>query len=342
MTSPFRIGVSPPLDPARGKLKFPSYDLADLAADPAFEIAYYDVATPLAADALGGFDALVLLGERMAASSFPGDGRLKLIARMGVGYDTVDVPGCTEHGVALTITPPAVARPMAVATLNFLLSLANNMMVKDRITREGPAGWAKRTDHHGLGLIGRVFAMVGLGNIGRETLRLIKPLDMEVIVHDPALSAADAAELGVRLCDLDTIFREGDFVSLHCPLTDGTRHLVNAARLAQMKPTAYLINTARGPVVDQAALYDALVAGTIAGAGLDVLDPEPSAADEAIAGLDNVILAPHALGWTDHMFAEMARLNMAAIRAVAGGQNPDYVVNREVLDDPAFRAKLAG
>ena len=184
--------------------------------------------------------------------------------------------------------------------------------------------------------------MVGLGNIGRETLRLIKPLDMEVIVHDPALSAADAAELGVRLCDLDTIFREGDFVSLHCPLTDGTRHLVNAARLAQMKPTAYLINTARGPVVDQAALYDALVAGTIAGAGLDVLDPEPSAADAAIAGLDYVILAPHALGWTDHMFAEMARLNMAAIRAVAGGQNPDYVVNREVLDDPAFRAKLAG
>ena len=157
---------------------------------------------------------------------------------------------------------------MAVATLNFLLSLANNMMVKDRITREGPAGWAKRTDHHGLGLIGRVFAMVGLGNIGRETLRLIKPLDMEVIVHDPALSAADAAELGVRLCDLDTIFRGGRFRQLALPV-DGwhTLHLVNAARLAQMKPTAYLINTARGPVVDQAALYDALVAGTIAGAG---------------------------------------------------------------------------
>ncbi|CAN0010613.1 unnamed protein product, partial [Chrysoparadoxa australica] len=304
------------------------------------ELAYYEADTPLSAQELAGFDALVLLGERMAAESFPDDGRLKLIARMGVGYDTVDVPACTAHDVALTITPPAVARPMAVATLNYLLALANNMMVKDRLTRQGPEGWAARTDHHGVGLIGRTFAMVGLGNIGRETLKLIKPLDLRAIICDPALSAEDATALGVTLVDLETVFREGDFVSLHCPLTEQTRHLVNAERLALMKPTAYLINTARGPVVDQAALYDALVNARIAGAGLDVLDPEPSAADEPIASLDNVVLAPHALGWTDQMFAGMAQINAAAIRAVAAGETPDFVVNAEVLTAPGFAAKL--
>jgi D-3-phosphoglycerate dehydrogenase len=340
MTTPFRIGLSPALDPSRGKLLFPSYDLAELAADPAFDLAYYEADAPLSASALTGFDALVLLGERMAAESFPGDGRLKLIARMGVGYDTVDVPACSAHDVALTITPPAVARPMAVATLNYLLALANNMMVKDRLTRRGPDGWAARTDHHGIGLIGRTFAMVGLGNIGRETLKLIRPLDMRVIVCDPALDAGDAEALGVTRVDLETVFREGDFVSLHCPLTDGTRHLVNAERLALMKPTAYLINTARGPVVDQAALYAALASRQIAGAGLDVLDPEPSAADEPIHTLDNVVLAPHALGWTDQMFAEMARINMAAIRRVAAGQTPEFTVNPDVLSAPGFLAKI--
>lgn len=340
MSAPFRIGLSPTLDPSRGTLKFPSYDIGGLAADPAFELAYYEARNPLSAQALAGFDALVLLGERMAAESFPGDGRLKLIARMGVGYDTVDVAACTDHNVALTITPPAVARPMAVATLTYLLALANKMMVKDRLTRQGPDGWAARTDHHGIGLIGRTFAMVGLGNIGRETLKLIRPLDLRVIVCDPALSAVEAESLGVTLVDLETAFREGDFVSLHCPLTARTRHLVNAERLALMKPTAYLINTARGPVVDQAALYEALSDGRIAGAGLDVLDPEPSAADEPIASLDNVVLAPHALGWTDQMFAEMARINSEAIRAVASGKAPDFVVNAEVLSAPGFRAAL--
>ncbi|MCR9074354.1 MAG: dehydrogenase [Alphaproteobacteria bacterium] len=340
MTTPFRVGLSPTLDPSRGKLKFPSYDLAELAADPAFDLAYYEADEPLSAKALAGFDGVVLLGERMAAESFPGDGRLKLIARMGVGFDTVDVPACTAHHVALTITPPAVARPMAVATLNYLLALANNMMVKDRLTRQGPDGWAARTDHHGIGLIGRTFAMIGLGNIGRETLKLIRPLDMRVIVCDPALTAGDAEALGVVPVDLETAFREGDFVSLHCPLNDQTRHLVNAERLALMKPTAYLINTARGPVVDQIALYDALSSGRIAGAGLDVMDPEPSAADEPIARLNNVVLAPHALGWTDQMFAEMARVNAAAIRAVAEGKAPEFVVNKEVLSAPDFLAKL--
>ena len=341
MARRFRIGLSPTLDPSRGRLQFPSYDVSELANDDRFELAYFDAASPLAAADLIGFDALVLLGERMAADSFPGDGRLQLIARMGVGYDTVDVSACTAHGVALTITPPAVARPMAVATLNYLLTLANKMLVKDRLTRAGPSGWAERTNHHGIGLIGRTFAMVGLGNIGRETLKLIKPLDMNVIICDPALSADDAGELGVNLCDLETIFRDGDFVSLHCPLTDETHHLVNAEKLALMKPTAYLINTARGPVVDQAALYQALVNGQIAGAGLDVLDPEPSAADEPIASLDNVVLAPHALGWTDQMFAGMAAVNLATIRAVAAGQNPEFVVNKDVLTRADFRAKLS-
>ncbi len=341
MSERFRIGLSPALDPARGPLRFPSYDLSALANDPAFDIAYFEGTKTLAAADLGGFDALVLLGERMAASSFPGDDRLALIARMGVGYDTVDLAACTDHGVALSITPPSVARPMAIATLTLLLSLATNLLVKDGLTRQGPAGWAEKTQHHGIGPAGRTLGLVGLGNIGREVLALVRPLEMRVIVHDPALSAADAVDLGVELCALDDVFRRADFVSLHCPLTEETHHLVNARRLALMKPEAFLINTARGPIVDQAALVHALEEGLLAGAGLDVFEPEPLAADDPISRLDNVVLTPHALGFSDLMFGSMAEIHIAAFRAVAAGRPPAHVVNREVLDKTSFAAKLA-
>jgi phosphoglycerate dehydrogenase-like enzyme len=139
---------------------------------------------------------------------------------------------------------------------------------------------------------------------------------------------------------LDEVFRQADFLSLNCPLNAETRHLANARRLALMKPTAFLINTARGPVVEQAALVAALQAGRIAGAGLDVFDPEPPPADDPILALDNALFGPHALGWSDQMFATMAEVNRAQVGAVMAGQAPEHVVNREVLTRPGFLAKL--
>ncbi len=340
MADKFRIGISPALATPAGEPLFPSYELSALETDPAFELTEYQVQSPLQASDLTGFDALILLGERMAAESFPGDGRLALICRMGVGYDTVDVPACDAHDVALTITPESARRPMAQATLTLILALAGRLFVKDRIARQGPDGWRQRTDHHGLALNGRTLGLIGVGNIGREVLKLAAPFDMRIVGYDPALDESDAARLGFEPMATDEIFRTADFITLHCPLTARTRHLVNRERLALMKPEAFLINTARGPVVDQQALAEVLGAGRIAGAALDVMDPEPSAASEALCELDNVILTPHALGWTDDMFAQMAAGNMAAIRAVAAGRAPVDVVNSDVLSAAGFQAKL--
>ncbi len=338
----FRVGISPTLTQPDGTKPFPAYDLSDLEADPGFEIETYQVDRQLKPEDIAKFDALVLMGEIMAAESFPENGRLKVIGRMGVGYDTVDVQACTDNNVALTITPESARRPMAQAGLTLILALAGKLLVKDRMTRRGPGGWAERTEHHGLGLHGRTLGIIGVGNIGKEMLKVIEPFGMRVVGFDPAHSADEARSMGYEHMATGDVFREADFLTLHCPLNEDTRHLVNAERLALMKPGAYVINTSRGPVVDQNALTEALLSGTVAGAALDVFDPEPSMADERLNQMDNVILTPHAMGWTDHMFWEMAKANMTAFRAVAHGENPAHVVNIDVLNKSEFQSKING
>jgi phosphoglycerate dehydrogenase-like enzyme len=170
--------------------------------------------------------------------------------------------------------------------------------------------------------------------------RLAKPLDMKFIAHDPYADPKLASELGIELVTLADVFRRADVVTVNCPLTPETHHLVNAERLRLMKPTAFLINTARGPIVDQKALTEVLAARRIAGAGLDVLEKEPPAADDPILKLDNVILAPHALCWTDQCFAGNGAADVKAVIDIQHGRVPTGVVNREVIDDPRFRARL--
>jgi D-3-phosphoglycerate dehydrogenase len=264
-----------------------------------------------------------------------------VVARFGVGYDTVDVEACTRAGIALVITPDGVRRPVAVSIVTLMLALTGKLMIKDRLTRQGAAGFAKRSEHMGVGLVGRTIGSLGIGNIGAELFRLLKPFDMRFIAHDPFADKAVAAELGIELVGLDDVFRRADIVSVSCPLTPETHHLVNAERLALMKPTAYLINTARGPIVDQKALTAVLQARRIAGAGLDVLEQEPPDADDPILKLDNVILSPHALCWTDQCFAGNGAADVAAVLEVQKGRTPRGVVNRAVLDTPVWRGRLA-
>ncbi|GIK86163.1 MAG: dehydrogenase [Betaproteobacteria bacterium] len=339
--SAFRVGVSAAFHRPDGRWNFPGFDLAPLVQDRSLEIVHLRNGAALAHADVAALDALILAGDALPASALPASSRLALVARFGVGYDKVDVAACTAAGVALTITPDAVRRPVAVAALTMVLALAGKLLVKDRLTREGPAGFARRTDHMGVGLEGRVLASLGLGNIAREMFRLAAPFGMRPIAHDPYADPAVAASLGVALVDLDAVFRDADFLCVHCPLTPATRHLVNAERLAAMKRGAFLVNTARGPIVDQQALEDALEEGRLAGAGLDVLDPEPPPAGARILQLPNVILAPHALSWTDQCFAAIGDGCIAPVRDVAAGRVPQHVVNREVLADAGFIAKLA-
>lgn len=338
----FRVGLSGDFRNADGSAAFPSFDLAPLNDDPRIFWDYVPVQDGrIAAADMVGIDALILLGARFDADSFPGDGRLSLIARFGVGYDTVDVAACDANSTGLIITPSGVQRPVAVAILTFILALAGKLMIKDRLARGGPDGWAQRNAHMGVGLMGRTLGSIGLGNIGAESFRMAAPLGMNFIAHDPYADPALAVELGVRLVSLEEVFRSSDFVSVTCPLNDQTRGLVNAERLALMKPTAFLINTARGPIVDESALIATLTGQQIAGAGLDVFAEEPNSSDNPLYALPNVIATPHSLCWTDQCFAGMGAADIQAVQAVMAGAIPDGIVNRSITDDPAWRAKLA-
>ena len=337
----FRVALSGDFFKADGSPTYPMFDLSPLTSDPRIEvgrIAAVDGVMP--ASAMADYDALILLTPKFNASSMTQGGRIGVVARFGVGYDTVDVPACTSGDIALCITPDGVRRPVAVAILTFILALTGRLLIKDQLTRQGPAGFNRRAEYMGTGLVGKVLGSIGIGNIGAELFRIARPLDMKYMAHDPFADKALAKELGIELVPLENLFRQADILCVNCPLTPETRHIVNAERLALMKPTAYLINTSRGPTVDQKALTKALQERLIAGAGLDVFEQEPPAASDPILTLDNVILAPHALCWTDQCFAGNGAADVKAVLDYMQGRVPAGVVNRTVLDSREWQKKL--
>ena len=339
--SKFRVALSADFRKGDGSPSFPEFDLSPLRDHPDIDMFYLEPEPELSASQLTDVDALVLLTPRVGAASLTPNGRLAMVARFGVGYDNVDLAACSDHDVAVVITPDGVRRPVAVSILTFIFALSGKLFVKDALARRGPAGWAEKTVHNGIGLVGLTLGSVGMGNIGAEMFRLARPLGMRFIAHDPYADPALAAELGVALTDLDSIFRESDFVCVNCPLSGETHHLVNRERLALMKPTAFLVNTARGPIVDQAALTDALRERRIAGAGIDVFEREPPDADDPLLTLDNVIVTPHALCWTDQLFSGSGAADVRAVLAVMAGNVPKGIVNRDVIDRPGWAARLA-
>jgi D-3-phosphoglycerate dehydrogenase len=331
----FVVGLSAGFVRADGSPAFPDFDLASLARDPAIALRRLAARDGrIAAEDTAGLDALIQLGEAFSAESIAGDGRLKLVARFGVGVDRVDVGACTAAGIAVSITPEAVRRPVAVAIIALMLALACRLPEKDRLARLGPPGFARRSEAMGIGLQGRVLGSLGLGNIASEMFRLAVPFGMRFIAHDPYADPARAAALGVEMVELEALFARSDVLALNAPLTAATRGIVSAANLALMRRGAFLINTARGALVDQAALAAALREGRIAGAGLDVFDPEPPAPDDPILAAPNLIAAPHALAWTDQSFAAIGAACVEAIRAVRAGRPPVHLADPGVLEAP--------
>jgi phosphoglycerate dehydrogenase-like enzyme len=341
MADKFRVALSGDFKKPDGSPTFPDFDLSPLVSAPGVEMAFLDPANPIEARQIADFDALILLVPRFAQESIHPNGRLAAVARFGVGYDNVDVDALTKAGIALVITPDGVRRPVAVSILTLMLALTGKLLIKDRLTRMGPSGFNQRAEYMGVGLVGRILGSIGIGNIGAETFRLAKPFDMKFIAHDPFVDSKLASELGVEMVSLEDVFRRSDILTVNCPLLPETYHLVNAERLRLMKPTAYLINTARGPVVDQKALTQALVERRIAGAGLDVLETEPPAADDPIFKLDNVILTPHALCWTDQCFAGIGAADINVVMDIQKGRVPRGMVNRKLINDPRFQARLS-
>jgi D-3-phosphoglycerate dehydrogenase len=338
----FRVALSADFRNADGSPTFRDFDLAPLTQDPRIEVVFLERESVLSARQLEDIDALILLAHRFDKNSVPRSGRLGVIARFGVGYDTVDVQACTDAGIALVITPESVKRPVAVSIITLMLALTGKLAIKERLARAGAAGFAQRGAHMGVGLVGRIFGSLGAGNIGAEALRLAKAFDMTLIAHDPFADEGLMAEIGIELVGIEDLFRSADVLSVSCPLSDATRHIVNAERLALMKPTSYLINTARGPVVDQKALTRVLQERRIAGAGLDVLEQEPPDPNDPILALDNVIVTPHALCWTDQCFAHMGALDTQAVLDYCAGNAPSgMIVNRAILDSQAWLERIS-
>ena len=258
--------------------------------------------------------------------------RLKVIGNRAVGTDNVDIPAATRNGVLLTNTPGILQDACADMTFALLLSFARQVTRSDRDIRAGKWTVFDQTPWLGLDAYNKTLGIFGFGGIGQKVARRAAGFDMRVIYYSRSRKPEAEEELGVEWAgDMDTLLRESDYVSLHCPLTDETRGAIGEAELAKMKPSAVLINMARGPVVRQTALYDALASNEIAGAAIDVCDPEPIAMDDPLLTLDNLVMTPHIGSASAATFAAMGMMAAESIVAALTGEPVKNMVNPEAL-----------
>lgn len=255
---------------------------------------------------------------------------LKVIARTGVGYDNISVPDATVRGICVCYTPDAPTISTAEHAVALMLAAAKQLKRYNRAMIEQPTA-DHISSYYGLELYGRRLGLVGLGRIGARVARVAQALGMSVTAYDPFVTPARAAELGVELArTLEALLSEADVVSLHIPASPETRHMINAERLAQMKPGAYLINAARGALVDEAALLNALESGRLSGAGLDVFDCEPPPADHPLLARDDVIATPHLAGPSPAGRQRMWEGAISQALQVLRNERPMHLLNPDV------------
>ena len=278
---------------------------------------------------LQGIDGAIAAGDPFTDRVMQAAPRLRVISRTGVGYDGIDVKAATARGIVVCNTPGVNRHAVAEWTFALMLACARKMHANLAEVRRG--GW---TRHEGMDLAGKTLGIVGLGMIGKEVAQRARAFEMRILAHEVSEDTQFAEAHGVAYVPLEQLLRESDFVTLHLFLNDRTRHLINAERLAWMKPTAFLVNTARGGIIDTTALVQALRAKRLAGAALDVVEGEPLAPESPLRELENVYLSPHVGGVTAD--ARTRSGSMAAenlIRALKG-ERPLAVVNPEVLAPP--------
>jgi len=275
---------------------------------------------------------VVALGAtRFGEPELEAAGAMKVVTRIGVGYDAVDVPALSKRKVPLMVAGTANSPSVAEQALFMMLTLAKRAQEMHSMVKNGT--WASRLSQLPFDLYGKTVLIVGFGRIGTRTAKRCQAMEMQVLIYDPYKPAAEIKAAGCEpVSDLDAALPRADFVSIHCPKTPETVGLLNAARFKLMKKTAYLINTARGGIVDERALHDALVSGKLAGAGLDVFEQEPPPVGQPLHSLPNVVMAPHVAGVTreavDRMSEQTARNILSALDGEPIRQN---VINQDVL-----------
>lgn len=284
-------------------------------------------------------DGLVaLLTDKVDVALMDHAPKLRVVSNCAVGFDNIDVPAATQRGIAVGNTPGVLTETTADFAFTLLMSAARRVVEGDRYTRAGKWKTWGLTLLLGQDVYGATLGLVGLGRIGAAMAKRAKGFEMRVLYYDPYRRQDLEQQLGITYADLDTVVREADFLSVHTPLTPETQHLVNTDLLRKMKQTAILVNTSRGPVVDQSALYVALRDGMIAGAALDVTDPEPIALNDPLLTLENCIVAPHIASASVTTRTKMA--TMAAENLLAGLRgaklpnpvNPEVKQRRQALD----------
>lgn len=336
----FRVGFSADFLDENRRMVFPDIGLGVLADVPGlsyeFMTAYRPVYGP---DQLAPYDVVVSNKPRVARESLANAQRLTAIGRCGVGFDNVDLVACTEMDIAVFTTPAGVTRPMAESIVLLVLALSHNLVSKDRLVRRGQ--WLEASHRLGREPRGRTIGTIGVGNIGREAVRLLKVFDpARILGSDPQVMPEDGKRFGVEIVSFAELLRLSDYVLVNCPLNAATRGLVGEKELRAMKPDAVLVNTARGPIVNEQALIRALQEGWIRGAALDVFEHEPIEPDNPLLTMENVILTSHSVGWTEELFRDMGRIDCEGALAIRRGDIPASVVNPEVLSRSSFQAKL--
>lgn len=336
----FRVALSADFFSPEGALLFRDVGLSVLSGDPQIEhVKLKEFRSPAGADQLAGLQGFVTMNASITSDSVTKADNLLAIARFGVGYDDIDVAACTRAAVVFVTTPGAVDRSMAEATVGWMIALTHHMRAKDRLVRE--SRWDQVSNFMGIELRDRVLGMVGFGGIARATVDQLKSFGMKTpIAYDPFVAPAEFESRGVKQVSLETLMSQADIVSIHCLLNDKTRNLITKAQLDLMKPEAYLINTARGGIVNEDDLYEALREKRIAGAAVDCFVGEPLQAPHKLGELDNVLLAPHAIGLTHEIFRDIGTAACKSLVELAHGRRPGRgIINPEVFDLPAFQTK---
>src|SRR5579875_809878 len=339
--SSFRVVFCGAIEPPRALLE-PALNEVDaelVAANPRTTDDL--VAATRDADAIILHGAVPLPREALAQLT-----RCRVVARTGVGVDRIDLAAAAERGIYVTNAAGCNAIEVAEHTIGLLLALARKIVRMNAYVHAGR--WQRHSAelHAYRGRVRRVtgqtLGIVGLGRVGRQVAPRAKGIGLEVLAVDPYLEPAVARGLDVPLVALDDLLPRADFLSLHCPLTEETRHLIDARRLAQMKPGAYLLNCARGEVVDPAALYQALVDGHLAGAALDVTEPEPIPVDSPLLTLDNVLVTAHTAANSDESFADCQRHAAGEVALVLSGKPPTNPIDEPWLRRSAVETTFGG
>jgi phosphoglycerate dehydrogenase-like enzyme len=340
--SQFRVGITNEFAPGNligGWIEEPAQ--AILAGLPRLEWNFMpECGSVVAPEVASSYDAVITGPSKWTADSFRGLDRLVLLAYWGIGVDCIDVAAATDSGIAVTNSPsPGNHASVAESALLFVLSLSKHLAVKDRLTKQGLAWQAQAL--RGSLVRGKTIGTIGLGATARNFISMARALGpARLLAYDPYVPSTVAEETGVELTDIKAVMRSCDYVVVMCSLSDETRGLISAELIGLMKPPACLVNTARGPIVDQSALIRSIRDGAIAGAALDVTDPEPPEAGDEILGLENVLTTGHAIAWTQESLQGACEEPCLAVASAYRGEVPGHVVNPAVLTSAQFLAKL--